>query len=74
MLTGAPVYSQLISITSGVSGGIPRGVPAIFGDTNRDREGSRTIQVDGYCLAVTSVSVAVTGAMNVIMGRAMRSA
>ena len=69
MLTGGPVYSQLISITSGVSGGIPCGVPAILGDANRDREGSGTMQIDGDCLAVTSVSVAMTGAMGVTKGK-----
>ena len=69
MLTGGPVNSQLIFISSGVSGGIPGGVPAIFGDTNRDREGSGTVQIDGFCLAVTSVSVGVTGAMDVTNGK-----
>ena len=69
VLTGGPVNSQLISITSGVSGGIAGGVPAIFGDTTCDREGSGTVQIDRYCLAVTSAFVAVTGARDVTNGK-----
>lgn len=66
---GRPVCSQLISITSRVSGGLPGGVPAIFGDANRDIEGSGTMQIDGYCLAATRVPIAVTGAMGGTSGK-----
>ena len=64
-----PVNSQLISISSRISGGVPCGVPAIFGDANRDREGSGSMQIDRWCLAVTSASVAVKGAMGVTNGK-----